>query len=129
MGDVGEHYYSPMTSYLDENAERQSRGETPDALTFSERLAKRWITGRRYDGSLESRYARSSSMTREASAAAAAAGSSSAAAATASSENARVNRAASEMRTASTFGSKAAVASTSAFSNNRSASLRQQAMH
>ena len=43
--DLGEHYYYPMKYYLD--AERGSRGETPGALTYSERLAKRWLTGRR----------------------------------------------------------------------------------
>ena len=37
--DVGEHYYQPMTSYLE--AERGTRGETPGALTFEERLAQR----------------------------------------------------------------------------------------
>ena len=37
--DVGEHYYSPMTSYL--STERGSRGETPGALTFDERLGKK----------------------------------------------------------------------------------------
>jgi len=45
--EVGEHYYSPMTTYLD--AERGSRGETPGALTYNERLAKKWIYGRRYE--------------------------------------------------------------------------------
>jgi len=45
--EVGEHYYSPMTSYLE--AERGSRGETPGALTYSERLARKWINGRRYE--------------------------------------------------------------------------------
>ena len=45
--EVGEHYYSPMTSYLE--AERGSRGETPGALTYSERLARKWIYGRRYE--------------------------------------------------------------------------------
>ena len=70
--DLGEHYYSPMTSYLD--TERGTRGETPGALTFSERLAKtRGIRGRRYEATeLRDRYARSSSMAREATQAAAA---------------------------------------------------------
>ncbi len=45
--EVGEHYYSPMTTYLE--AERGSRGETPGALTYNERLAKKWIYGRRYE--------------------------------------------------------------------------------
>ena len=63
--DLGEHYYSPMTSYLD--TERGTRGETPGALTFSERLAKKWVHGRRYEATeLRDRYARSSSMAREA---------------------------------------------------------------
>jgi len=62
--DLGEHYYSPMTSYLD--TERGSRGETPGALTFSERLARKWVHGRRYEATeLRDRYARSSSMARE----------------------------------------------------------------
>jgi len=60
--DVGEHYYSPMTTYLDRNAsvERTSRAETPGAMTFSERLQHRWINGRRYESS-----ARSASVARE----------------------------------------------------------------
>jgi hypothetical protein len=63
--DLGEHYYSPMTSYLD--TERATRGETPGALTFSERLARKWVNGRRYEASeLRDRYARSSSLAREA---------------------------------------------------------------
>jgi len=63
--DLGEHYYSPMTNYLD--SERGTRGETPGALTFSERLAKKWVHGRRYEPTeLRDRYARSSSMAREA---------------------------------------------------------------
>jgi len=64
--DLGEHYYSPMTTYLD--TERGTRGETPGALTFSERLARKWVNGRRYEASeLRDRYARSSSLAREAS--------------------------------------------------------------
>jgi len=114
--DVGEHYYSPMTSYLD--VERQTRGETPGALTFSERLAKKWINGRRYD-STDTRYARSSSMAREAS-------STAAATAAASAESARLNRAASEMRTSSTFGSQADASAASAFTDR--SQLRQAAM-
>jgi len=60
--DVGEHYYSPMTTYLDRNSsvERTSRAETPGAMTFSERLQHRWINGRRYESS-----ARSASVARE----------------------------------------------------------------
>ena len=45
--DVGEHYYHPMTNYLE--AERGTRGETPGALTFDERLSKNWLHGRRYE--------------------------------------------------------------------------------
>ena len=108
--DLGEHYYSPMTSYLD--TDRNTRGETPGALTFSERLAKKWVSGRRYEATdLRERYSRSSSLTREASAAHA--------------EEARAARAASEMRTASTYGSQAAD-STSAWANRNQ--LRQQAL-
>lgn len=60
--DVGEHYYSPMTTYLDRNSsvERTARAETPGAMTFSERLQHRWINGRRYESS-----ARSASVARE----------------------------------------------------------------
>ena len=47
--DVGEHYYHPMTSYLE--AERGTRGETPGALTFDERLQRNWLHGRRYEAS------------------------------------------------------------------------------
>jgi hypothetical protein len=64
--DVGEHYYSPMTSYLEQ--ERGSRGEAPGALTYSERLARKWLHGRRYEGSdVEQRFARASSAVRESS--------------------------------------------------------------
>merc|ERR1711976_1009364 len=58
--DLGEHYYSPMTSYLE--SERGTRGETPGALTFSERLAKRWLNGRRYEAG--GGYSRATSMAR-----------------------------------------------------------------
>jgi len=69
--DVGEHYYSPMTKYLD--AERGTRGETPGALTYDERLAKQWLYGRRYEATeLRDRYARASSLARGESAVAAA---------------------------------------------------------
>jgi len=89
--ELGDHYYSPMTSYLE--AERGTRGETPGALTFSERLARKWVHGRRYEASeLRDRYARSSSMARETRI-------STAAAAAASSSSARAVRAASEMST------------------------------
>ena len=90
--ELGDHYYSPMTSYLE--ADRGTRGETPGALTFSERLARKWVTGRRYEATeLRDRYARCSSMSREASR------ESTAAAAAASSSSARAVRAASEMST------------------------------
>jgi len=52
-----------MTSYLE--AERGSRGETPGALTYSERLARQWIYGRRYDAEeLRDRYSRATSVAR-----------------------------------------------------------------
>ena len=38
---------APMTNYLE--AERGTRGETPGALTFDERLSKSWLHGRRYE--------------------------------------------------------------------------------
>ena len=38
---------APMTNYLE--AERGTRGETPGALTFDERLSKSWLNGRRYE--------------------------------------------------------------------------------
>jgi hypothetical protein len=62
--DVGEHYYAPMTNYLE--AERGTRGETPGALTFDERLSKSWLNGRRYEATeARERYARCSSLARE----------------------------------------------------------------
>merc|ERR1711992_213666 len=62
--DVGEHYYHPMTSYLE--SERGTRGETPGASTFDERLSRNWLHGRRYEASeARERYARSSSLARE----------------------------------------------------------------
>lgn len=62
--DVGEHYYSPMTAYLE--AERGTRGETPGAMTFSERLQWKWLNGRRYEATdLRERYTRASSMARD----------------------------------------------------------------
>ncbi len=40
--DVGEHYYSPMTTYLDRRSvDRTASAETPGAMTFSERLQHR----------------------------------------------------------------------------------------
>merc|ERR1711974_77457 len=61
--DVGEHYYSPMTKYLE--AERGTRGETPGALTYDERLSKQWLYGRRYEATeLRDRYTRASSLAR-----------------------------------------------------------------
>ena len=38
---------APMTNYLE--AERGTRGETPGALTFDERLSRSWLHGRRYE--------------------------------------------------------------------------------
>jgi len=62
--DVGEHYYAPMTNYLE--AERGTRGETPGALTFDERLSRSWLNGRRYEATeARERYARCSSLARE----------------------------------------------------------------
>merc|ERR1712133_50657 len=40
--EVGENYYQPMTSYLD----AKTTSDTPGALSFSERLAHKWIRGR-----------------------------------------------------------------------------------
>jgi len=61
--DVGEHYYSPMTRYLE--AERGTTGETPGALTYDERLARQWLHGRRYEATeLRDRHARASSLAR-----------------------------------------------------------------
>lgn len=61
--DVGEHYYSPMTSYLE--AERGTRGETPGAMTYDERLQRQWLHGRRYEPlETRERYARASSAAR-----------------------------------------------------------------
>lgn len=62
--DVGEHYYTPMTNYLE--AERGTRGETPGALTFDERLSRNWLHGRRYEATeARDRYARCSSLAKE----------------------------------------------------------------
>eukprot|EP00092_Neocalanus_flemingeri_P032209 GFUD01035008.1.p1 GENE.GFUD01035008.1~~GFUD01035008.1.p1 ORF type:complete len:232 (+),score=75.10 GFUD01035008.1:112-807(+) len=41
--DLGENYYSPMKDYL--GRDRVERGETPGALTHSERIARRWCEG------------------------------------------------------------------------------------
>ncbi|TRY79821.1 hypothetical protein TCAL_10260 [Tigriopus californicus] len=61
--DLGEHYYYPISHYLE--AERGTRGETPGALTFNERLARRWLHGRRYGATdLSDRYSRASSLSR-----------------------------------------------------------------
>ena len=43
--DLGETYYSPMKDYLEK--ERSVRGETPGALTYSERMARSWCGGER----------------------------------------------------------------------------------
>merc|ERR1712083_791652 len=62
--DVGEHYYHPMTSYLE--SERGTRGETPGALTFDERLSRNWLHGRRYEATeARDRYARCSSLAKD----------------------------------------------------------------
>lgn len=95
--DVGEHYYQPLTNYLD--AERGTRGETPGALTFDERLARNWLHGRRYEaGELRERYARASSLARG----------EQSASYLASDMAARSGRAASEMRASSMQQSQAA---------------------
>jgi len=61
--DVGEHYYSPMTTYLE--SERGTRGETPGAMTYDERLHRQWLHGRRYEPTeFRERYARASSASR-----------------------------------------------------------------
>lgn len=57
--EVGEHYYNPISSYIDSGSDRSGRGETPGALTYSERLARRWVSGRRYEASSEATAARS----------------------------------------------------------------------
>lgn len=58
---LGEHYYSPMTSYLE--SERGSRGDGPGALTYSERLARKWLHGRKYDSTeIRDRYERARSV-------------------------------------------------------------------
>jgi len=41
--DLGESYYAPMSDYLDQG--RRARGETPGALTYSERVARKWCGG------------------------------------------------------------------------------------
>ena len=43
--DLGETYYSPMREYLDKD--RSARGETPGALTYSERMARSRCGGER----------------------------------------------------------------------------------
>merc|ERR1712141_240325 len=101
--DVGEHYYSPMTSYL--STERGSRGETPGALTFDERLARSWLNGRRYEADeFRNRYARSSSVARAETASGTTGGS------WHQDVVARAARSASEMRTAATSSASAATA-------------------
>jgi len=103
--DVGEHYYAPLASYIE--TERGSRGETPGALTFEERLAQKWITGRRYESTQDrERYSRASSLARgEATAASAAKASN-----WQSEMVARASRAASEMRTSATMASSSRMA-------------------
>jgi len=118
--DVGEHYYSPMTTYLDRRSvDRTARAETPGAMTFSERLQHRWINGRRYEGSARSAsVARESGIARETSVVAAAESAQSTSAyawAGKSSAAKRSVRAASEMPSSAmaTAGSTAAAASRS----------------
>ena len=113
--DVGEHYYSPMTNYLE--AERGTRGETPGAMTYDERLQRQWIHGRRYEPmEFRERYARASSLSREAQGS-----SSSYLASEMASRNAR---AMSEMRATSAMSSRQAVqASATSASMQRSVSF------
>jgi len=96
--DVGEHYYSPMTNYLE--SERGTRGETPGALTYDERLHRQWLHGRRYEPlEFRERYQRASSVSRgEASSSY-----------LASEVEARKARAMSEMRATSAMSSRQAV--------------------
>ena len=99
--DVGEHYYSPMTSYLE--SERGTRGETPGAMTYDERLQRQWLYGRRYEPlEFRERYARASSAARGET-------SSSYLASEMASRN---TRAASEMRASSAYSRQAAVSET-----------------
>merc|ERR1712038_1449595 len=42
--EVGENYYHPMTNYLD--SKTTALIDAPGALSFSERLAQKWIRGR-----------------------------------------------------------------------------------
>ena len=111
--DVGEHYYSPMTNYLE--AERGTRGETPGAMTYDERLHRQWLHGRRYEPmEFRERYARASSLSRDS-------GSSYLASEMAS----RNARAMSEMRATSAMSSQRAVqASATSASMQRSVSLK-----
>lgn len=112
--DVGEHYYSPLTSYVE--AERGTRGETPGAMTFDERLARQWLHGRRYEATeTRERYARASSLARN----------ESANSYLANEMSSRASRAASEMRTASTR--QTATASRQQMIQASMASSRQEA--
>jgi len=119
--DVGEHYYSPMTTYL--NAERGTRGETPGALTYDERLARQWLHGRRYEATeLRDRYTRGSSVARTEGAAASASSY-----LEAEMEARRTARAASEMRStaATATASKQQLVSSSMASSQRTASTQK----
>merc|ERR1712012_296582 len=52
-----------MTSYLE--SERGTRGETPGAMTYDERLQRQWLHGRRFEPlEFRERYARASSAAR-----------------------------------------------------------------
>lgn len=42
--DLGENYYSPQRDYVSSSS-RGTRGETPGPLSYSERIARRWIEG------------------------------------------------------------------------------------
>jgi len=116
--DVGEHYYSPMTRYLD--AERGTRGETPGALTYDERLARQWLHGRRYEATeLRDRYTRGSSVAR---------GEAAASFLEAEMAARRSTRAASEIRSATaatTAASKQQLISSSMASSQRTASTQK----
>jgi len=108
--DVGEHYYSPMTSYL--STERGSRGETP---------ARSWLNGRRYEADeFRNRYARSSSVARAEAASGTTGGSWHA------DVVARAARSASEMRTAATSSASAATAASSATAATAATAIKSE---
>ena len=45
---MGEQYYSPLTDYI--SVSGSERGSRPGALSYSERLHYKWLTGRRSEG-------------------------------------------------------------------------------